>query len=176
MPDQLKYGRIEWERRFLLATAPDLTKAERTYLIEDRYLPNTRLRLRQMKGQGEVAYKLARKLPAHRIGGGVMGNLYLDQREFALLAALHDGVLRKRRYYLGDWGVDVFEGTLDGLVLAEAEAPDEQALSLLRPPFPVVAEVTEDPYFRGANLATSDSESLRTNLARFGLSLQDQPG
>lgn len=153
---QLKYGRVERERRFLLDQVPDLSKADRVYDIVDRYIRGTRLRLRRMEQLGgEVAYKLARKLPPHAPGAGVMGNLYLDEGEHALLEALPADVIRKRRTMLGDWGVDVFEGPLAGLVLAEAEADDDEALAALVPPFPVVREVTGDPRFSGGRLATA---------------------
>jgi CYTH domain-containing protein len=166
MSDQLKYGRIEWERRFLLAAVPDLGPADRTYRIIDRYIPGTRLRLRRMEGDGQVAYKLARKLPPLSAGGGVMGNLYLSEGEYGLLAALEANVVRKTRHYFGVWGLDVFEGPLRGLVLAEAEADDESQLRKLEPPWPVQAEVTANPFFSGARLATATPQELRAEVAK----------
>ena len=77
---QLKYGRVEAERRFLVAEFPGSLAFGRGYRIVDRYISQSRLRLRRIEdAERSVVYKLARKLPAHRPGQGVMGNRYLDE-------------------------------------------------------------------------------------------------
>ncbi|MEL6547815.1 MAG: hypothetical protein AAFQ82_24530, partial [Myxococcota bacterium] len=147
---QLKYGRVEHERRFLLRSFPPDFRIERQCKILDRYLHETRLRLRRMIcSDGSTVFKLARKLPPLSPGSSVMGNLYLEQTEWRQLSSLPASELQKQRCYQDDWAVDVFEWDLAGLVLAESERDTREALSGLEPPFDVVAEVTADPFFSG---------------------------
>ena len=168
--NQLKYGRVEAERRFLVAEFPASLAFDRRYRIEDRYISQSRLRLRRMEdADGAVAYKLARKLPPHGPGQGVMGNLYLDEGEYRLLKGLDAQVIKKTRHYSGSWGVDVFEGELKGLILAESEAENEAALRELVPPFAVVREVTESVFFTGGRLAGVTAETLAEVLRGEGI-------
>jgi CYTH domain-containing protein len=65
-----------------------------------------------------------------------------------------DNVLDKVRHFTSyssnTWHVDVYEGVLDGIVLAEIELMDvEQKFTL---PDWIGAEVTADPKFRKINL------------------------
>jgi len=149
---QLKYGRIERDRRWLLPGVPDVT-FDRVVDIVDRYIVGTRLRLRTMTEGDQVDHKLARKLAPHAPGALVMGNLYLDPAEHALMATLPAHEVRKQRRFLGRWGVDVFGGVHEGLVLAEIEEDDAAVLAALVPPFPVVRDVTDDPAYSGGALA-----------------------
>lgn len=165
--DQLKYGRIERERRFLLRTVPQLTY-DRSYRVFDRYIDGTRLRLRRMEDdEGQVAYKLARKLVPYAPGAGVMGNLYLDAVEYELLRQLPAHEIRKQRRYTGPWGVDVFEGVLDGLFLAEAEVDSDDDLQTVKPPFSYVADVTADAFFSGGSLCRCTRQEILRVLDAF---------
>ena len=158
--DQLKYGRIERERRFFLHEVPPLP-FDRKYHVVDRYLVGTRLRLRRMEdSSGTIAYKLARKLPPHAPGAGIMGNLYLDRAEYELLHALPAGEIRKHLQYAGTWRIDIFEGPLEGLLLAEAEVETDAELAALKPPFSFIAEVTEKRFFSGGSLAACTRQDL----------------
>lgn len=57
MPDPLKYAIVERERRYLVAAIPDGVTTVRT--IIDRYLPGTRLRLREViEADGTITHKL----------------------------------------------------------------------------------------------------------------------
>jgi CYTH domain-containing protein len=67
------------------------------------------------------------------------------------LLKVASGILEKRRYRLGRWLLDIFEGPLTGLRLLEIELshPDE-AVSL--PAGVVAVEVTRDPRFKNKHL------------------------
>jgi hypothetical protein len=54
-----KYARSEFERRFLMAELPASLSTDDGWLIVDRYLTGTRLRLRRMEpfGAGERLYR-----------------------------------------------------------------------------------------------------------------------
>jgi CYTH domain-containing protein len=124
----MKYARWERERRFLLAGPPEqaVAGARPAAQIEDRYLTNTRLRLRLVRRPGEPAVrKLGQKIrePGTFPPAVAHTSLYLDADEYAALAELPAAELTKTRTLL-HWdgpvlAVDVFTGRLAGLVLAE---------------------------------------------------------
>jgi CYTH domain-containing protein len=169
---RLKYARVERERRFLLAGVPEGIDLRSGYQqMEDLYFPGTTLRLRRVTSPtGEVVeLKLNQKLPlepetaSHRI----ITSVYLGAADYELLGRLPGDRLVKRRYAF-PWrgtafGIDVFQGALAGLVLAEAEAPSEDSLAAI-PALPVRhVEVTEEPIFAGGPLAAG---APATSLAR----------
>ncbi|MFE3204887.1 hypothetical protein [Embleya sp. NPDC059237] len=170
--DPGKYARIERERRFLLAAPPAPSDITDTWTIGDRYLVGTRLRLRCVeRPDGGREFKLTQKVPVVRPGAvqGLITNTYLSPAEYDLLASLPAGVLSKTRYRIPPVGVDVFDGPLRGLVLAEAEfADDEEARSFVPPP-ECVAEVTDDPRFTGGSLVEATRRELLRWLAEYGL-------
>lgn len=140
----MKYAHLEREHRFLLDVLPDLSGA-RVLQITDRYVEGSRLRLRLVEEEGqEPVRKLGHKIRLNTVSTHAHTTLYLDAQEFALLEDLPATSLRKTRYLLGDWAVDVHAS---GLVLAESE-------TAVVPPFPVVREVTSEVAFTGGALAT----------------------
>jgi len=63
--------------------------------------------------------------------------------------------------------VDVFVGSLTGLVLAEIECADEAAFAAVIPPQGTIAAVTQDDRFSGGSLATLDRRALVVLLGEF---------
>jgi CYTH domain-containing protein len=166
-----KYARLERERRFLLSEFP---KADvvRVRHITDRYLTGTTLRLRQMTGDdGEAVFKLTQKI-AHQGPGfeqGWITTMLVTEAEFHLLAELPSRILRKTRHSVPPFGVDVFEGPLEGLVLAEAEFDSaEEAIHLATPSF-LLHEVSTDHRFTGGALAQASREEVQAWLAEYGI-------
>lgn len=128
-----KYAWIERERRWLCRAVP-FDRVVRTEALKDLYVEGTQLRLREalpMDG-GPPMRRLGRKAdvnPSVRL----LTSIYLAPEEFRLLSSLPGKVLRKTRHYLGkitgaDVSVDVFEGPLSGLIMAEAEFADAAAM------------------------------------------------
>lgn len=151
-----KYSLTEREKRFLLATLPKGTdKSFR--VIEDIYFQDTRLRLRKVTDPlGHILeLKLTQKFssPEQSESERSITNLYLTPAEYELFEALPGHPLRKRRYryetFDQPYSIDVFEGPLTGLFLAEIEYT-EVAPTL--PPF-ALEDVTDDLFFTGGNLA-----------------------
>lgn len=167
-----RYAKPERERRFLLARQPP-GKITKTVHITDRYFLGTRLRLRQMAetgdGSAEKFYKLTQKVPAPDGAPGLLSTIYLNAREFSLLAALPGSTLSKTRYSIPPFGVDAFESPLRGLFLAEVEFDDEAAMNAFIPPPWIVAEVTRDCRFTGGHLVTLRLGDLRALLSPFNL-------
>ncbi|PAZ11376.1 hypothetical protein CLM62_35945 [Streptomyces sp. SA15] len=168
-----KYARIERERRFLLAGPPAPSTVTVIRVITDRYLVGTRLRLRRAERSdvGGCELKLTQKVPVDQPGAvqGLITNTYLSQAEYDLLASLPAAVLYKTRFSVPPLGVDVFDGPLEGLVLAEAEfTGDEEALAFV-PPTECVAEVTDDARFTGGRLVGASRQELLAWLAEYGI-------
>jgi hypothetical protein len=167
-----KYARVERERRFLLAAAPEPLPGP-ARRITDRYLAGTRMRLRRADRPGAPPeLKLTQKIPADRPAGGVQGLIttaYLSPAEYDVFAALPAHVLRKSRYSLPPLGVDVFEAPLHGLVLAEAEFGSDEEAAAFAGPAAAVAEVSHDPRFSGGRLCATDRPELLRWLAGFGI-------
>ncbi len=154
-----KYALAERERRFLVSELPR-HEPSATRLITDLYLAGTRIRLRLstgvVDGQPETLRKLTQKLPAPN---GVVGHcgtittMYLDEAEYAALSGLSGHWLSKQRFSSAPMGVDVFDGPLMGLIIAEAEFHDDEAMTAFAPPLWCGLEVTDHPILTGASLA-----------------------
>src|SRR5689334_11708245 len=108
-----KYARIERERRFLLERLPPQMSVTRICRIDDRYIDGTALRLRERNDDcGQVTYKFTQKIPGRSNGAqqGLITSMYLTKSEFCVLATLPARQLRKTRYSVPPFGIDVFEG------------------------------------------------------------------
>ncbi|WP_293900924.1 hypothetical protein [Phenylobacterium sp.] len=159
MPDLPKYAHWVAERRFLVDAAklPAMDAAD-ARLLEDLYIDGGRLRLRRITfATGEVEFKLAKKYEADNPLIGPITNLYLDAREYAVLAVLEGARLAKRRHRIGGFTVDVFEGALKGLVTAECEAPNRMAAMRFDVPAWCVREVTNEVDYTGWQLAQTQT-------------------
>jgi len=93
--------------------------------------------------------------------------MYLTKDEYAVLAKLPAGILSKTRHSVPPCGIDVFEGTLSGVVLAEAEFnSDAEAAALALPSF-VAYEVSDDSRFTGGRLVTASREEIEGWLGEY---------
>ena len=169
-----KYARIERERRFLVDSFPRTAEVARVRHINDLYIEDTALRLREQSESGQpTVFKLTQKVPqrAHGAQQGWITNMYLTAEEFSVLAQLPAKKLSKTRYSVPPFGIDVFEGALEGLCIAEAEfdsAADADALTI--PSF-IRAEVTTDDRFTGGELVRSSRHEIQSWLSEYGIRL-----
>lgn len=169
-----KYAIFENERRFLVRpeVAETLAVSARR-LIEDRYLAEGRLRLRKVTDEagGGAEYKLCKKYGSSDPISEPIVNIYLTAQEYAAFAILPGADLAKRRLSVEHAGrlfsLDLFAGALQGLAICEAEAPSrDAALELRFPPWARV-EVTADPFFSGAALASANPRDVRRRAAEL---------
>lgn len=123
-------------------------------------------------GEG-VVYKLTQKVPHPDGRSGLITTIYLTAEEYRVFARLPTTPLRKLRHSVPPLGVDLFEGELDGLVLAEVEFPSDDALADFTPPPIVVAEVTEDERFTGGHLITATRAEIAVALAEYGIAIAE---
>ena len=169
-----KYMRWEIERRFLLAGVPDSRDVLAVNRIDDRYLDGTRVRLRRMaQDGGPTVLKLTQKLPAPDGRGSqrALTTIYLSEAEYAALAVVPAAVLSKGRLSIAPYVVDVFDGDLDGLVLAEVEFESASQAAAFRPAAFCHAEVTADRRFTGGELVRASRAQVATWTAEYGIEL-----
>ena len=125
---------LRLERRFLLPSLPRAVAQGTAALIEERYLAGTGLSLRRAMSPGGYAAGAGPELTLGqqvRAASDRTARVTLTERlrpdEYAALARLPADVLVWRRYdvLMSEWpcAVDVFEGELAGLVLAQAAFP-----------------------------------------------------
>jgi CYTH domain-containing protein len=168
-----KYARFEYERRFLVSHLPEGLAQDQGWRVTDRYIDNTRLRLRRMEplAGGQTVFKLGQKeVPSPPdFARMTITNIYLSRDEYEVFAVLPAGELRKTRHSLDDdgraFGVDVFDGRLAGLVLAEVgfDTSEEMNEQWPLPPW-VLREVSNDVRFTGGALARLTSDEAATLL------------
>jgi CYTH domain-containing protein len=157
-----KYAILERERKFLVDSLPPKFESDFDFKrIFDCYIINSRLRLRRIESSAgkPIQYKLGQKYPAEygEYEKTWMTNIYLEEKEYALLQDLPALELTKRRflfpYRKKKFSVDIFEGKLEGLILCEIEIPEDDNSFLELPSF-AVKEVTNDDAYVGINLAS----------------------
>ena len=179
MPAEQKYARIEWERRFLLDRFPRAALVTRVRRISDRYIEGTTLRLRQQSdSDGRTVFKLTQKLADQANGArqGLITSMYLTSVEFIMLAKLPAKELTKTRLSVPPFGIDVFDGVLSGLILAEAEFnSDAEAAALALPSF-IGHEVSNDSRFTGGHLVSVSRQELENWLDEHGIKLDSSRG
>ena len=170
-----KYACLEIERRYLLRKIPDdLLVATNGWLITDRYLPHTRLRLRHMESLSgnENIYKLTQKYRSETQNTyeTTITNLYLTEEEYNYLASLEGKMIRKKRYPYSlqnhNFSIDIFEGRHQGLILAEMEFERQSELDEITLPVFALQDVTDDPFFTGGNLVAMTDEEFRKGLSQ----------
>jgi CYTH domain-containing protein len=132
----------------------------RSEAITDLYVTGTQLRLREALplGGGPPMRRLGRKADVSA-SVRLLTSIYLAPEEFALLSTLPGKIIQKTRHHVGSIhgigvSVDVFEGALQGLIMAEAEFEDMESLNAFPVPDFALREVTEDIRYSGGELAT----------------------
>ncbi len=167
-----KYAVGEYERRFLLDRIPDDVADPRT--IVDEYITDTRLRLRTVHwpdtDQRDQKLGHKRRLVESDPTGIMCTSLYLDDDEITVLATLPSRRLVKTRWRLtlGEVAasIDVFEESLEGLIMLEVDLGGPDLLAMFTPPDWVGPEVTHDEHFTGGELAGVSFQDLAPHISR----------
>src|ERR1700686_4261735 len=101
--DELKYTRVEYERRFLVSPQADWQSFIESYskTFEDKYLRHTRLRLRILPDSdtGRRVIKLTKKFESPSPYFRTISRILLSPGEYELFDAIEGHRLRKTRYY-----------------------------------------------------------------------------
>lgn len=170
-----KYAKIERERSFLLDQFPLNVDVVRIRRISDRYIDGTALRLRKINEDTvPTVYKLTQKIPAREAGGqqGLIVTMHIFEAEFRVFEQLPAHTLMKTRSSVPPFGIDLFDGELEGLILAEAEFDSAVAAEALIIPSYIGREVSNDERFTGGQLVRTSRRELRISLLEYGIDLR----
>jgi adenylate cyclase len=158
---------VEIERKWLVAQAPADALAAPSELIEQGYLTigsggaETRVRRRGEKCFLTVKSGVGLSRAEHQI------EISPDQFEALWPATEGARVVKRRHLVPGEDGLvielDVFEGALGGLVLAEVEFDDPWGAESFAAPYWFAGEVTDDPEYKNQRLALRDDPPAPTS-------------
>jgi CYTH domain-containing protein len=176
-----KTNRIERRRAFLFQNLPDPLKPQSSHLqIFDNYIENTRLRIRSVRSPETKQWTFVLQQISDESGQRKIAEIYLNDAEHEVFeqfegreirknerAATNE--IRKNRYFYETGGktleLDVFLGDLWGLNIAQVFFETEEELQNFEvPPFAVL-EITNNPFFSGANLVGKKIDDVRAELA-----------
>jgi adenylate cyclase len=153
---------VEIERKWLVREVPAELRAARGRPIRQGYLAlepdGCEVRLRDDDGNRSLTVKSAGSLSRQEV------DVPLSADQFGELWPLTaERRIEKRRicHRLDEEAlaeIDVFEGALAPLVLAEVEFVSEAAAERFQPPSWMAREVTDDPRYKNRNLAVAAPE------------------
>ncbi len=156
-----KYAKGEFERRFLLKKRTVFLDTLPYKEITDKYLENTKLRLRKVVNEELTQYKLTKKLPVHSQGLNIqwVSTIYISQEEYDIFLKLPGEIIEKRRYYyqaetpeiIGIDEICLNQGQ-STIWIAEVELEERQE-SAYTLPLAYDREITNDKDYIGSVLA-----------------------
>jgi CYTH domain-containing protein len=142
----------EIERKWLVSEPPAEALAAPSERIDQGYLA-----IQEDGGEARIRRKGERYLLTVKS----KGTLSRSEHEIELSAAQFESLwpategrrVEKTRHTLGPIELDVYEGQLAGLQLAEVEFDSEEAAAGYQPPPWFGAELTDDPRYKNSSLA-----------------------
>ncbi|MCR4908781.1 MAG: CYTH domain-containing protein [Lachnospiraceae bacterium] len=156
----------EIERKWLVKSVPEDLERYECLEIEQAYLnASPTVRVRRENNTCYLTYKGAHDMPGNSDLSHTEYNLPLDGTAYEHLKEKRDGILlHKKRYVIPISNglkieLDVFEGELAPLVLAEVEFPsEEEALAFTAPDW-FALDVTEDVRYKNSTLSLKGAPS-----------------
>jgi CYTH domain-containing protein len=168
-----KYSRIEYARRFVVAPESNWKQFSTPFSKrhEDKYLSGTHLRIRIQTDldSGRQLIKLTKKYESDSPYFRQINTILLSPGEYEIfdrLAGKRVETIRFYHHYKNRiFSIDVFENELKGLLICETEQTSLGDLMSAEPPPYVKREVSETPFFTGANLANATADDLSEKLS-----------
>jgi adenylate cyclase len=166
---------VELELTYLARAIPPETKSVIPIRLLDVYIPadpdvHSRLRLRQESDSRKITKKVV--INEGDASAQHEYTIPLEANEFDALSPVSDKRVEKDRYRVSIEGhraeVDIFRGALRGLVLIDFEFGSEQEKSEFTPPECCLADVTQEDFIAGGNLAGKTYSDVTAQLERFG--------
>lgn len=154
---------MEIERKFLVKKLPDNLDSYKYHIISQAYILTAPvLRIRQLDDEYILTYKSAGMMARKEI------EMPLDKMAFFKLLAKTEGlVISKKRYLIPDnmghtIELDIFDGDLKGLIMAEVEFSDEKEANEYMPPEWLGQDVTNNPAFHNSTMSKlNEDERIR---------------
>ncbi len=145
---------MEIERKYLIEKLPDNLNTYPYRTLEQGYLcTNPVIRIRKDNDKYELTYKSKGLMVREEC------NLPLNREAYEHMKTKTDGrLIRKKRYMIPcndtlTIELDIFEGDLAPLLLAEVEFPDEETANRFTPPEWFGEDVTFSPQYHNSNLS-----------------------
>lgn len=173
MPNPEKQN-IEFELTFLARYIPSEIRNVEPSRLVDVYIPDghdihSQLRLRKSGNK----YEITKKQPV-KSGDASEQTEYtipLNENEFIILSSVSNKRIEKDRYRVIIDGhvaeVDVFMVALIGLVLIDYEFKSNEDKDSFIPPECCLAEVTQEDFVAGGNIAGKSYTDIANDLARY---------
>lgn len=149
---------MEIERKFLTRHLPENLEQYPCLQIEQGYLTTDPvIRIRRQDDQYILTYK----------GSGLLAheeyNLPLTKEAYETLRPKTEGILIAKKRYCIPFGaytveLDLFEGELEGLILAEVEFSSEEEAAAFCPPDWFSEDVTYNPKYHNSYMAMHPAE------------------
>jgi CYTH domain-containing protein len=175
-----KTAPTEFHRLYLIESLPEpLTTASAHLQIFDTYIPQTRLRVRQMRDP--VTNHWTRMLQQrfcvaegeHAVTKLI--EMHLDDDEFAVFERMRGPETRKNRYFHEFDGreivFDVYLGALRGLITSKVEFEERGSMLDYEPPPFMKIQVTEEQFFEPRSLAERSFVDIEGEIARLAARL-----
>lgn len=143
---------VEIERKFKVNKMPELSQYKFKQLTQGYLNRNPVVRVRKEDDEYYLTYK----------GKGLLEheeyNLPLNKESFENLIVKSDGRIINKKRYLIPYGkytieLDIFEGDLSGLVIAEVEFESREEAMSFNPPEWFGEDVTNDPAYSNSKLS-----------------------
>jgi CYTH domain-containing protein len=162
------HAMIEIERRFLCRVIDDeALRCGPSSRIRQGYLTDgdPAVRIRELDDEYILTIKTGRGIVRREVE---VSTPPAQGRELMEIAGEHRA--EKIRYRLGRWEIDLFEGKLSGLVLAEIELTRvDEALPPVPAGIELVREVTSERVFTNQRLAALGAEEARHLVEDLGI-------
>lgn len=179
-----KTAQTELHRLFLIERLPEpLTPASSHLQIFDSYMPETRIRLRQIRDPYTRSW--TRILQQRFLAGDgdsavtKLAEIHLNETEYAAFAHLEGREIRKNRYFHefdgASFAFDVYLGDLWGLNMAKADFEAAERMENFIPPPFAIFEVTSLPFFSGQNLVQKTFADIQAEVTRIGSQTPPDP-
>lgn len=160
---------LEIEKTYLVKQLPKNLSQYKSVKIQQGYLSPgpSPLRIRQ-KGD---KFELTKKIPL--ASGDVSSveeiNIYLTEYEFKKLWPLVERSLTKTRHLIPLGGeltaeLDVYSGSLDGLIVVEVEFPSSKSMNSFTPPDWFGRDITQEDFFANSYLAGKSFADIKQHL------------
>lgn len=173
-----KTAQTEFYRLFLIDVLPEpLTPASSHLQLFDNYIENTRLRLRSVRDPYSRSWTrvLQQRFSISDGESAItkLAEINLNDTEFAVFERIQGKEIRKNRYFREidrmSFAFDVYLGDLWGLNTAKIDFETPEPMENFLPPPFAIFEITNDPFFAGANLVYKKFQDIQTKIAIVGV-------
>ena len=165
---------LELELTYLARLLPAEIKDAVPEKLVDIYVPEDSefpiLRLRRRGNAYEITKKVA--VAENDFSAHIEHTISLSRDEYEALSKSSNRIVRKLRYSIAFEGhlaeIDIFQGDLMGLVTVDFEFKSEKDKASFTPPSYCLADVTQEKFILGGQLAGKGYAVLEPILDKFG--------